>query len=55
MDPGPKGIHSPSPYTFRLVDCMLILLHGQLCYFGSNGALGQGPLHGSCPRHSSQP
>ncbi len=35
-------IHSPTPYCFRLFDRMMILLRGQVVYFGQRGA-----CHGS--------
>ena len=31
-------IHSPSPFTFRLFDKLIILLKGRVAYFGNNGA-----------------
>lgn len=31
-------IHSPTPYCFNLFDRMLLLLRGQVAYFGPNGA-----------------
>lgn len=30
-------IHSPSPFTFRLFDKVIILLQGRIAYFGNNG------------------
>ncbi|EFN50715.1 hypothetical protein CHLNCDRAFT_142571 [Chlorella variabilis] len=30
-------IHSPTPYTFGLFDRLLLLLRGQMTYFGANG------------------
>ena len=30
-------IHSPSPFTFRLFDRLMILLRGRVVYFGSRG------------------
>ena len=32
-------IHSPSAYTFRLFDRLLILLRGRLAYFGTVGTI----------------
>ena len=32
-------IHSPSLYTFRLFDRLVILLRGRLAYFGPTGRL----------------
>ena len=32
-------IHSPTPYCFRLFDRMMILLRGQVVYFGERGAI----------------
>ena len=31
-------IHSPSPFCFRLFDRLMILLRGQVVYFGERGA-----------------
>ena len=31
-------IHSPTPFCFRLFDRLMILLRGQVVYFGSRGA-----------------
>ena len=30
-------VHSPTPYTFGLFDRLLMLLRGQMAYFGPNG------------------
>ena len=30
-------IHSPTPYCFNLFDSLLLLLRGQVIYFGANG------------------
>ena len=30
-------IHSPTPYCFNLFDRLLLLLRGQVAYFGPNG------------------
>ena len=30
-------IHSPTPYCFNLFDSLLLLLRGQVVYFGANG------------------
>ncbi len=35
-------IHSPTPYCFNLFDRMLLLLRGQVAYFGPNGGLTAG-------------
>jgi ABC-type multidrug transport system ATPase subunit len=35
-------IHSPTPYSFNLFDTLMILLRGNVVYFGKNG--------GSSPR-----
>lgn len=51
-------IHSPTPYCFSLFDRMLLLLRGQVVYFGQHGACllrevpfpsGRAPLHAFCP------
>jgi ATP-binding cassette subfamily G (WHITE) protein 2 len=31
-------IHSPTPYCFNLFDTLMILLRGNVVYFGENGA-----------------
>ena len=31
-------IHSPTPFCFRLFDKLMILLRGQVVYFGHRGA-----------------
>ena len=31
-------IHSPTPYCFGLFDRMMLLLRGEVVYFGPNGA-----------------
>ena len=31
-------IHSPTPYCFNLFDALMILLRGNVVYFGENGA-----------------
>ena len=33
-------IHSPTPYCFNLFDSLMILLRGNVVYFGQNGAHG---------------
>ena len=33
-------IHSPTPYSFNLFDRLLLLLRGQVVYFGTNGEGG---------------
>ena len=35
-------IHSPTPYCFRLFDRLMILLRGEVVYFGARGALMPG-------------
>ncbi len=30
-------VHSPTPYCFSLFDRLLLLLRGQVAYFGPNG------------------
>lgn len=35
-------IHSPTPYCFHLFDRLLLLLRGQVVYFGTGGAWGAG-------------
>lgn len=31
-------IHSPTPFTFALFDQLMLLIRGQVVYFGPNGA-----------------
>ena len=35
-------IHSPTPYCFNLFDSLLLLLRGQVVYFGTNGGWQKG-------------
>jgi ABC-type multidrug transport system ATPase subunit len=35
-------IHSPSPYCFKLFDRLMLLLRGQVVYFGANGGCTAG-------------
>ncbi|KAL4421764.1 hypothetical protein ABPG77_009747 [Micractinium sp. CCAP 211/92] len=42
-------IHSPTPYCFNLFDRMLLLLRGQVAYFGPNGRLAIDYFHNQCP------
>jgi len=44
-------IHSPTPYCFRLFDRMMILLRGQVVYFGQRGACSN-MLSFNAPRSS---
>ena len=37
-------IHSPTPYCFGLFDRMMLLLRGEVVYFGPNGALACLPI-----------
>ena len=41
-------IHSPTPYCFNLFDRVLLLLRGQVAFFGPNGA--PGPAAAPCTR-----
>ncbi|KAI3436016.1 hypothetical protein D9Q98_002073 [Chlorella vulgaris] len=42
-------IHSPTPYTFGLFDRLLLLLSGQMVYFGPNGKHAVDYFHTKCP------
>lgn len=42
-------IHSPSPYCFKLFDRLMLLLRGQVVYFGANGKQAVEFFHQSCP------
>ncbi|PSC74385.1 P-loop containing nucleoside triphosphate hydrolase isoform B [Micractinium conductrix] len=42
-------IHSPTPYTFNLFDRLLLLLRGNVVYFGPNGKLALEYFHTQCP------
>lgn len=42
-------IHSPTPYTFGLFDRLLLLLRGNVAYFGENGAVALNYFHTACP------
>ena len=46
-------IHSPTPYTFGLFDRLLLLLRGQVAYFGENGSMALNFFHTSCPNVST--
>ncbi|KAL4431462.1 hypothetical protein ABPG75_006718 [Micractinium tetrahymenae] len=42
-------IHSPTPYCFNLFDRMLLLLRGQVAYFGPNGKMAIEYFRDQCP------
>lgn len=46
-------IHSPTPYTFSLFDRLLLLLRGQVVYFGEAGSQALDYFHSSCPEVSA--
>ena len=42
-------IHSPTPYTFKLFDRLLLLLRGDVAYFGPSGAPALEYFHANSP------
>ena len=42
-------IHSPTPYTFNLFDRLLLLLRGDVAYFGPSGAPALEYFHANSP------
>lgn len=42
-------IHSPTPYAFSLFDRLMLLLRGNVVYFGQNGPQALNFFHNSCP------